>query len=132
MVGRPDRPAQWPVRMAPSQARDCAGPWAPYLTRLGLLDQAWDEDGTYTDPLAEVTGRSALHAHIGASFSDFPGMVITRTSAVDVHHDKGRFTWQLELPDGSVPVGGTDFVEVTPQGQIRSIVGFFGPLAPKA
>ena len=100
--------------------------------RRALLDQAWDEDGTYTDPLAEVAGRAALHAHIGASFADFPGMVITATSAVDVHHDKGRFTWQLTLPDGSVPVAGTDFVQVTTEGKIRSIVGFFGPLAPKA
>ena len=97
-----------------------------------LLDQAWDEDGTYTDPLARVVGRAALHAHIGASFAGFPGMVITATSAVDVHHDKGRFTWQLALPDGSVPVAGTDFVQVTTEGKIRSIVGFFGPLAPKA
>ena len=100
--------------------------------RRALLDQAWDEDGTYTDPLAEVAGRAALHAHIGASFADFPGMVITATSAVDVHHDKGRFTWQLTLPDGSVPVAGTDFVQVTTEGKIRSIVGFFGPLGPKA
>lgn len=100
--------------------------------RRALLDQAWDEDGTYTDPLAEVAGRAALHAHIGASFADFPGMVITATSAVDVHHDKGRFTWQLTLPDGSVPVAGTDFAQVTTEGKIRSIVGFFGPLAPKA
>ena len=100
--------------------------------RRALLDQAWDEDGTYTDPLAEVAGRAALHAHIGASFADFPGMVITATSALDVHHDKGRFTWQLALPDGSVPVAGTDFVQVTTEGKIRSIVGFFGPLAPKA
>lgn len=100
--------------------------------RRELLDRAWDEEGTYTDPMAEVTGRAALHAHIGASFADFPGMVITATSAVDVHHDKGRFTWQLALPDGSVPVAGTDFVQFTTEGKIRSIVGFFGPLAPTA
>ena len=84
-----------------------------------VLARPWDEDGTYTDPLAEVAGRAALHAHIGASFADFPGMVITATSAVDVHHDKGRFTWQLTLPDGSVPVAGTDFVQVTTEGKIR-------------
>ena len=100
--------------------------------RRGLLDEAWDEDGTYTGPMAEVAGRAALHAHIGASFADFPGMVITATSAVDVHPDKGRFTWQLALPDGSVPVAGTDFVQVTSEGKIRSLVGSFGPLAPKA
>ena len=100
--------------------------------RRELLDQAWDEDGTYTDPMAEVAGRAALHAHIGALFAEFPGMVVTSTSAVDVHHDKGRFTWQLVLPDGSVPVAGTDFVQVTTEGKICSIVGFFGPLAPKA
>lgn len=37
----------------------------------------------------------------------------------------------VALPDGSVPVAGTDFVQVTADGQIRGIVGFFGPLAPK-
>jgi SnoaL-like domain len=96
-----------------------------------LLDEAWDEDGTYTDPMSDVAGRAALHEYIGASFDAFPGMVIAATSAVDVHHDKGRFDWQLTLPDGSVPVAGTDFVQVTAQGQIRSIVGFFGPLSRK-
>lgn len=100
--------------------------------RRALLDEVWDEDGTYTDPLAQVGGRAALHAHIGASFADFPGMVVSATSAVDLHHDMGRFTWQLALPDGSVPVAGTDFVELTSDGRIRSIVGFFGPVVPKA
>lgn len=100
--------------------------------RQRLLDEAWDEDGTYTDPLADVAGRGALHAHIGASFADFPGMVIGATSAVDAHHDKGRFSWQLTLPDGSVPVVGTDFVQVTTDGKIGSIVGFFGPLPARA
>ena len=100
--------------------------------RRELLDEVWDEDGTYTDPMAEVVGRAGLHEHIGALFADFPGMVVTSTSALDVHHDKGRFTWQLVLPDGSVPVAGTDFVQVTAEGRIGSIVGFFGPLAPKS
>jgi len=100
--------------------------------RRQLLDEAWDADGTYTDPMAEVAGRTALHAHIGALFGEFPGMVVRSTSDVDVHHDKGRFTWQLELPDRSVPAAGTDFVQVTTGGKIRSVVGFFGPLAPTA
>lgn len=96
-----------------------------------LLDQAWAEDGTYTDPTAHVAGRTALVDHIGEFFEEFPGAHFVVTSAIDAHHQSLRFTWRMLLADGKVFVEGTDFGELSPDGKLHRIVGFFGPLAPK-
>lgn len=99
--------------------------------RQKLLDQVWAEDGTYTDPTAHVAGRKGLIDHVGGFFEQFPGAHIVLTSGVDTHHQKLRFAWRMVLADGSVFVEGIDFGELSPDGKLHRIVGFFGPLAPK-
>ena len=37
-----------------------------------------------------------------------------------------RFTWRMLLADGSVFVEGTDFGELSADGRLERIVGFFG------
>ena len=96
--------------------------------RQGLLDRAWSGDGTYTDPTAHVAGRAALHAHIGGFARNFPGAHFVLTSAVDTHHDVLRFGWRLIGADGAELLEGVDFGEIAPDGRLRRIVGFFGPL----
>jgi hypothetical protein len=51
------------------------------------------------------------------------------TSGVDEHHGFVRFTWRVVSPSGEVLRDGTDFGELCPDGHLRRIVGFFGPLA---
>lgn len=99
--------------------------------RQQLLDRVWTEDGTYTDPNAHVVGRKALVEHIGRFFEQFPGARIVPSSVVDAHHEKLRFTWRLVLGDGKVFVEGIDFGELSSDGKLRCIVGFFGPLAAR-
>ena len=98
--------------------------------RQGLLDRAWAEDGTYTDPTASVVGRTALVEHIGRFLQQYPGAQVVPTSAVDAHHGRLRFTWRVVLADGKVFAEGVDFGALSPDGKLASIVGFFGPLAP--
>ena len=50
------------------------------------------------------------------------------TSGVDEHHGFVRFTWRLIATSGEVLRDGTDFGELGPDGHLRRIVGFFGPL----
>ena len=100
--------------------------------RQSLLDRIWDENGTYTDPTAHVAGRAALVDHIGGFFVQYPGARIELTSGVDMHHEMFRFTWRMVLADGNVFVEGIDFGELSSEGKLHRIAGFFGPLAPKA
>ena len=63
------------------------------VLRQQMLERAWAEDGTYTDPTAHVAGRKQLVDHIGGLFEKFPGARIELTSAIDAHHERIRFAW---------------------------------------
>lgn len=97
--------------------------------RERFLDTAWVEDGTYTDPSAHVVGRIALVDHIGVLHEKFPGARFELTSGIDAHHRQLRFGWRMVLADGKVALEGTDFGELSADGRLHRIVGFFGPLA---
>jgi hypothetical protein len=98
--------------------------------RKKLLNTALAPDATYTDPRADCRNPGELLAHIAKILADRPGARIELTSRVDMHHNVARFHWQVVMPDGTKLPEGIDFVEFTPdRSRIRSIVGFFGPLA---
>lgn len=99
-------------------------------TRRRLVEAAWSPDGGMTDPPLAGQGHDgvaelgdALHAH-------YAGHAFRRTSAVDEHHDRFRFSWALVGPDGAVAVTGLDTGVLSPDGRVGQVVGFFGELAP--
>ena len=80
--------------------------------RRHLLESAWADHGTYCDPTANVEGREALVAHIGALHVAMPGHTI------DV---------VMHSPDGSAVLEGMDYGHLADDGRLQQIVGFFGP-----
>ena len=98
--------------------------------RQKLLEGVFAADGTYTDPTVDLANRAALVDHIGEFLKRTPGAKIEPTSVVDTHHGSLRFAWRMVLADGKVAAEGLDFGELSPDGRIRRIVGFFGPLKP--
>ncbi|MCP2168918.1 nuclear transport factor 2 family protein [Goodfellowiella coeruleoviolacea] len=85
----------------------------------------WTEDGSYTDPLADVVGHEAIGAVIAGAREQFPGFVFTRAGAVDAHHNIARFTWELAPADGGEAlVVGFDVAVVAEDGRLRGIYGF--------
>jgi hypothetical protein len=96
--------------------------------RRELLHRSWADDGVYTDPLVCVEGREALVRHSRKFADRWPGARVVMTSGVDEHHGFVRFTWRLVSPGGEVLRDGMDFGELCPDGHLRRIVGFFGPL----
>ena len=97
--------------------------------RRALLEQAWADDGTYTDPSAHVEGREALVQHIGdfKSNEQFKGFRIEQSTGIDIHHQSFRFGWEMKDPSGNVVTPGIDYGEFDREGRITKIVGFFGP-----
>jgi len=95
--------------------------------RRQLLEQSLADDATYTDPQSDVAGRDGLIELISGFQAQVNGAKIVATSAVDVHHEKFRFTWAMLAADGSRMIEGIDFGELAPDGRIKKIVGFFGP-----
>lgn len=96
--------------------------------RREILAALWAEGATYTDPTVHATGLDELLGHIDAVVAGRPGARVVRTSAVDAHHGLARFAWRVVLADGTELPEGLDLAELTADGRIRRIIGFFGPL----
>jgi len=93
--------------------------------RRDLIAQTWTEDASYVDPVLQSDGRDGIDAMIGSVQERFPGHRFRRTSEVESHHDRARFTWELVPEDGAPVVRGTDFGIVTPANMLQAVTGFF-------
>jgi len=100
--------------------------------RADHIKAAWAEDARYRDPLLEADGYAGLDEMVTTVHSHYPGHRFRRTSAIDAHHDALRFGWELFAPDGTVTVAGIDIAQVSDDGRLRAITGFFGPLPEEA
>jgi hypothetical protein len=98
--------------------------------RRALLETSWAENGTYSDPTAQVSGREALVQHLGRLIEQFAGHRVLLTSGVAEHHNLFQFTWVRVGPDGRSIRDGIDFGELAADGRISRITGFFGPPPP--
>lgn len=93
------------------------------------LEEIWWKEGEYIDPRANLKGIEALVNHISKIQSGRPGSRVMRTSEIEIHHQIGRFRWQLEKEDKTRLPEGLDIVYFTDDGKsIKKIIGFFGEL----
>lgn len=97
--------------------------------RRALIARTWTEDAQYLDPLLEGAGHAGIDAMVAAVHQRYPGHRFTRTSAVDVHHDRLRFDWTLGPQDGPALVQGTDFGVLGERQLLRAVTGFFNQSA---
>ena len=101
--------------------------------RRTLLEKSWAENGIYSDPTAQVSGREALVQHLGRLIQQFADHRVLLTSGVDEHHGLLKFTWARMGPDGRRIRDGIDFGELAADGRLLRITGFFGlppPIPP--
>lgn len=96
------------------------------LRRRAVTAATWAQDASYIDPMFAADGHDALDAMVAAVHVQFPGYRFRLTGAVDAHHDRARWNWELAGPDGSPPVAvGVDFAVLAPDGRLRAVTGFF-------
>jgi hypothetical protein len=92
--------------------------------RESLLVRHWSPRVTYVDPLAEVSGHSAVSDLIDGVRAQFPGFVFSQVSDADAHHQQLRSSWGLG-PAGEEPVIiGFDVVVTDDDGKILDVRGF--------
>jgi hypothetical protein len=96
--------------------------------RSQALAEAWAPDGRWVDPPFEGEGHGPISQMIDAVYQQYPDHRFRRASAVDAHHDALRVAWELVSPDGDVVLAGTDVGQVTDDGKLARVTGFFGPL----
>jgi hypothetical protein len=92
--------------------------------RRKLIAETWTEGASYRDPKLEGDGRDGIDAMVAAVQAAYPGYRFRRTSEVDVHHDRVRFTWELAPEGGPLFVGGTDFGVIAGE-RLQAMTGFF-------
>jgi hypothetical protein len=94
--------------------------------RAALIERAWASDGRFVDPLFDVAGHAALGELATGVIAQYPDHSFRRTSGVDTHHDRARYTFEFAAPDGTIVVTGTDVAALAPDGRLQSVTGFFG------
>ena len=91
--------------------------------RRDLIAQTYTEDASYVDPLMQGQGRDGIDAMVAGLQAQFPGYTFKLSSAVDAHHDRVRFTWDLGPNGGAALVKGTDFAVIV-DDKLQSVIGF--------
>jgi hypothetical protein len=96
-------------------------------SRRRLLEASLTEDAELVQPNGRSVGREAVTARIAGLSERWPGARVAVTSGIDEHHGFARYTWNLTRSD-SVILSGFDVGEIAPDGRLRRIVQFFGPM----
>jgi hypothetical protein len=98
--------------------------------RSAIVESVWATDGRLIDPPLAAIGRRDISEMAAMLQSQFPGHRFVRASTIDEHHNHFRFAWDLVAPDGTVTLSGLDVGELSEDGTISRITGFFGALVP--
>jgi hypothetical protein len=97
--------------------------------RTEQLEAVLAQTARYTDPRADVMGAAALSAHIETVRATRPGSRVVRATAIDQHHDIARFGFRVVSGNGAELLHGLDIIQLTDDGRIATLIGFFGSLA---
>jgi hypothetical protein len=93
--------------------------------RRALIAETWTMTASYVDPVIQGEGRAGIDAMVQVVHEKFPGHRFRRTSPVETHHDRVRFTWELAPEGGAAVVTGTDFGVIGAERRLQAITGFF-------
>lgn len=94
--------------------------------RRTLISQTFTGEAAYVDPLLSGDGPDGIDAMIEAAQGQFAGHTFRRVGAVDAHHGRARFTWELVESDApEAEMIGTDFAVIASDGRLQSVTGFF-------
>jgi hypothetical protein len=93
--------------------------------RRNLIGRIWAEDARYVDPLLAAEGPEGIDAMVAGVQQQLPGHRFRLAGAIDSHHDRVRFAWELIGPNGGAPVyAGVDFGTLAADGRLSSVTGF--------
>jgi uncharacterized protein YndB with AHSA1/START domain len=79
----------------------------------------------FRDRFSCTSGLDDLVAHIGAAQVHMPGLRLRRDGAVRHCQGMALVDWVAKAPDGAVRGRGIDVLELTPDGRLGSVTGFW-------
>jgi uncharacterized protein YndB with AHSA1/START domain len=99
--------------------------WAePELeARRSLFEQCTEHDVAFRDQFACVLGREELAAHVQAARMFMSGFTLRAEGEPRACQGTAIVDWVATASDSRFPMRGTNVVELSPEGKIRSVVG---------
>jgi hypothetical protein len=95
-----------------------------------IVGESLSADVEFCDPLHDIRGHSAFIEMVKAFWAKHGHCKISRSSLIDTHHDRARYTWAIDLPSGHRFEGFDAVALELASGKVRRVDGFFGPLSP--
>jgi uncharacterized protein YndB with AHSA1/START domain len=94
--------------------------------RRRALEESVTDDVSFLDAYATISGREELLIHIDGIRMHMPGTTIVREGAPHQCQGVGIVRWSARGPDGSARGGGTNVLELAPDGRLAKVVGLWG------
>jgi hypothetical protein len=118
------------VRAVPRLLELMTAAWteSEQAARVALLERCCAPSITYTNPLAAVEGIDGVAALLGQIRAQYPGMLPVRTTAIDLHHQHGRYGWAMRNGAGQTALIGQNLITLDQTPLIQSVISFLGPL----
>ncbi|MGQ0543382.1 MAG: nuclear transport factor 2 family protein [Blastocatellia bacterium] len=95
----------------------------------GHVDNAIAENVVFADPTNFIHGRDAFEEMIKEFRRKYPDSVVRRTSGIDSHNNRYRYSWDIYVGVKEI-VKGFDVAQLDENGLVERIDGFFGDLPP--
>jgi predicted ester cyclase len=96
----------------------------PDPDRLRRLAETVAPEISYTDPRISLTGIAAFSEYMADFQSNFPGAGFEIREVVD-HHGRTLSHWNMVNRDEGVIGTGSSFAELSGDGKLARITGFF-------
>ncbi len=93
----------------------------------GHLIKGVSGDVEFVDPNYAIHGIDAFEAMVREFRERAPDARCIRTSGIDMHHDRARYSWTV-IVNAQIRVDGFDAVQINAEGLVCRVDGFFGPL----
>jgi hypothetical protein len=95
-----------------------------------VVGVSMSHDVEFCDPHNDIRGHDAFIAMVKAFWAQHGDCKISRASNIDAHHDRARYAWEIDWPDGRRFEGFDAVTLDLKSGTVSRIDGFFGPLSP--
>ncbi len=95
-----------------------------------IVEQSLSPEVEFCDPFHDIRGHAPFIEMVKAFWAKHGNCKITRTSGIDSHHDRARYTWAIDSLQGGRFEGFDAIALDLASGKVRRVDGFFGPLSP--
>jgi SnoaL-like domain len=89
-----------------------------------LAAETFRDDITYHAEIGVLRGPQALIDFHDRFVGHLPDAVLRHRAEPQLHHDRGRLTWEIEVGDGKSFATGTDLIVFDEDGRISEITTF--------